>query len=199
MKPLVLASAVAIVCAPLAHAQRSSDADALLARGEIAPAESLYFLAAMIQPRDPETRFALGNYLSARGALRVGAVLLEEARNFGADSRRIAMELVPLYRELGDWRALATLPGSPLTPTEREQATWLVSHPPTLGMSDSVMVAYRQPTDTETLGRVTLRIGDAILEATIDPRRSGIVIDASRRSLHEITIFGGVKGALGAA
>jgi hypothetical protein len=180
-------------------AQSVSDADALLARGEVAPAESLYFRAAQLQPRNPEARFALGNYLSARGALRVGAVLLEEARNFGADQRRVAIELAPIYRALGDWRALVTLPASPLTPTERAQATWLASHPPTLEMNDSVAVAYRPSGDTATLGRVTLRIGDLVLDATIDPRRSGIVLDASRRTLHEVTPFGGANGAPGAA
>ena len=201
MKQFSFAAAVLtlVSVSSAARAQRVSDADALLSRGEIAPAESLYFLAAQLQPRDPDARFALGNYLSARGALRVGAVLLEEARNFGADSRRIAMELAPLYRELGDWRALATLPASPLSPAEREQATWLVAHPPTLAMADSVVIPYTAATDSETLGRVSLRIGDLVLDAAIDPRRSGIVLDASRRSLHELTLFGNGNNALGAA
>ena len=185
IRRVLLALTLCLLGATRAAAQEWTGAEALLAEGRIAPAESLLFLAATIRPHDPEARVALGRYLGSRGALRVGAVLLEEARLFGADARRVARELAPLYRALGDYKALATLPGSPLTATERTQAVWFVSHQPTLEMDDSTVLAYREPlpSDTGVLGRVTIRVGTASFDADIDARRHGIVLDASRREL----------------
>src|SRR5205823_6745967 len=88
-------------------------ADSLLASGRVASAESLYYATSSARPRDAAARAALGRYLASRGALRIGAVLLEEARLFGGDTARIARALVPIYRSLGDWRSLAVLPKSP--------------------------------------------------------------------------------------
>jgi hypothetical protein len=183
IRRLLMLLTLCSLSATRAAAQEWSGAEALLAEGRVAPAESLLFLAATIRPRDPEARIALGRYLGSRGALRVGAVLLEEARLFGADARRVARELAPLYRALGDYKALVTLPGSPLTAMERAQAVWFVSHQPTLEMEDSAVVAYREPSDTGALGRVTIRVGTASFDADIDARRHGLVLDASRRKL----------------
>jgi tetratricopeptide (TPR) repeat protein len=173
----------ALVMATRVVAQQPTEAESLLANGRVAPAESILFQAATNQPHDPEARIALGRYLAARGALRVAAVLLEEARLFGADTRRVGRELAPLYRTLGDYQSLVTLAGSPLTREERSQAAWLVSHQPTLEMDDTASVAYRAPVDTGTLGRVTLQIGSSRFDASVDPRKHGIVLDASRRRL----------------
>ena len=181
----LLAFALCALGSTRANAQEWTGADALLAEGRIAPAESLLFLAATVRPRDPEARIALGRYLGSRGAWRVGAVLLEEARLFGADARRVARDLAPLYRTLGDYRALATLPGSPLTSVERAQAAWFVSHQPTLEMEDSTIVAYRAPTDTGALGRITIQVGGTTFDADIDVRRHGLVLDAGRRDIAE--------------
>ena len=60
-------------------------ADTLLIAGRIFAAESLYYVAVRRGPRDPAARLALGRYLAQRGALKVGAVLMEEARYFGGD------------------------------------------------------------------------------------------------------------------
>src|SRR2546423_3897886 len=84
-------------------------ADSLLAAGRLAQAESAYYAAVRAQPQDPRARGALGRFLAARGATRVGAVLLEEARFFGGDSALLAKALVPLYMRLGDFLALDTL------------------------------------------------------------------------------------------
>jgi hypothetical protein len=183
IRRVLLSITLCVLAATRAAAQEWTGAEALLAEGRIAPAESLLFLAATIRPHDPEARVALGRYLGSRGALRVGAVLLEEARLFGADARRVARDLAPLYRALGDYKALATLPGSPLTATERTQAVWFVSHQPTLEMDDSTVLAYRESSDTGLLGRVTIRVGTESFDADIDARRHGIVLDASRREL----------------
>jgi len=179
---IALASLASLAAAPLGAQDYIAKADSLFRSGMIFQAESLYYSAVRYQTREPAARLALGRYYAARGQLRPGAVLMEEARYFGGDAKTIAIYLAPVYFALGDWRALATLPASPLTPTERAQAAWLVSNPPTLAMSDSVAVSYRPSTDTLTLGRLTLRIGEQVLEATIDPRRSGIMLDGSRRA-----------------
>lgn len=151
--------------------------DSLLAAGNLSAAESAYYAAARVKPRDPQARRQLGRFLAERGALRVGAVLLEEARQFGADAATIARDLVPLYRALGDYRALSTLPSTPLSAGERAQAVWLVDHPPALEGTDSATVVYRPPADGATLGRMVLAIDNRSVEAAIDATRRGIVID----------------------
>ena len=182
----LLAAASSLVAARAAAAQELLP-DSLLAGGQVAPAESLYFAYAASNPRDPIARAALGRYLGARGASRVGAVLLEEARFFGGNPRTVAIDLAPLYRALGDYRALVTLPASPLSMTERAQAAWLASHPPTLQMPDSLGVPYTPAGDG--LGTLTIRVGGRALTATIDPRRSGIVIDAAASGDTSIRVF----------
>ena len=189
IRPVLLslfAATSPLVAAPPAAAQGLLP-DSLLASGQVVPAESLYFAYAANNPRDPIARAALGRYLGARGAARVGAVLLEEARFFGGDSRAVAIELAPLYRALGDYRALVTLPASPLSMTERAQAAWLATHPPTLEMPDSLGVAYSP--SGEGLGTVTIRVGDRALTATIDAQRSGLVLDATASGDTAIRVF----------
>ena len=85
-------------CAPARGAERGQSgtqneaivarADTLLIAGRIFAAESLYYIAVRRAPRDPVARLALGRYLAQRGALKVGAVLMEEARYFGGDPTR---------------------------------------------------------------------------------------------------------------
>jgi hypothetical protein len=174
---LVLVIAVTIAPAPAASAQRAARGDSLLAAGNLAAAESTYYAAARVRPRDPQTRRALGRFLAERGALKVGAVLLEEARQFGGDAATIARDLVPIYRALGDYRALATLPSSPLSAGERAQAVWLVDHPPAIDGVDSATVVYRAATETMPLGRIVVAIEGRSVEATIDPTQRGIIID----------------------
>lgn len=183
--------ALLVASTPLAAARPAAAQgllpDSLLESGQVAPAESLYFAYAASNPRDPIARAALGRYLGARGAARVGAVLLEEARFFGGDARAVAIDLAPLYRALGDYRALVTLPASPLSMTERAQAAWLASHPPTLQMPDSLGLPYTPSGDG--LGTVTIRVGGRALTATIDPHRSGLVLDASATGDTSIRVF----------
>src|SRR5689334_21837989 len=81
--------------------------DSLFRRGRVFAAESAYYDAAKQAPRDPAARLALGRYLAARGALRIGAVLMEEARFFAGDPKTVGAELAPVYARLGDYRSLA--------------------------------------------------------------------------------------------
>src|SRR5947209_3559893 len=147
-----------------------AQADSLLASGHVTSAESVYYATSSARPRDAVARAALGRYLASRGALRIGAVLLEEARLFGGDSASIARSLAPIYGSLGDYRALATLPASPLSRHDRSRVAWLVGHAPVLEFPDSVdTVAYRPLSDGAGLGVVSLGIGGRRIDAVIDP------------------------------
>jgi len=161
-------------------------ADSLLASGRVSAAESLYYAASSARPRDAAARAALGRYLAARGALRIGAVLLEEARLFGGDTARIARSLAPIYESLGDYRALAMLPASPLSGAEQKRVRWLVRHSPVLEFPDSIAaLAYKPLVDGSGIGTVSLGIGERRVDALIDPRISGVVIrgrSANRRA-----------------
>ena len=157
-------------------------ADSLLAAGRLDDAETLYYVATRNRPRDPVARAALGRFLAARGAPRVGAVLLEEARRFGGDSTRLASALVPIYTRAGDYAALVALRPDVLTGAERRRVRYLRDHPPLARLRDSIaMLSYRPEADGEGFGTVVVRIGRAEYPAKIDPRVSGIVLPATAR------------------
>lgn len=152
-------------------------ADSLLAAGRLVSAESAYYAAARVRPRDPVARAALGRYLAARGATKVGAVLIEEARFFGGDSASLAEVLAPLYLRLGDFASLASLRPVVLTASERRRAIWLADRPPHGSLRDSVvMISYRAVGNGDGLGTVVLRVGRAEVPALIDPRVTGLVL-----------------------
>jgi len=152
-------------------------ADSLFASGRVSAAESLYYAASSARPRDPAARAALGRYLASRGALRIGAVLLEEARQFGGDTASIARSLAPIYESLGDYRSLATLPHSPLSGAQQARVRWLVSHPPVLEFPDSVMrIPYKPLMDGSGLGVITIGVGEREVSAVIDPRLTGVEV-----------------------
>ena len=156
--------------------------DSLLALGRLASAESAYYAASRANPRNPAARTALGKYLAARGATRVGVVLIEEARFFGGDSISLARALVPLYERLGDYAALDSLTPNVLTGAERRRAHWLRARPPQARFRDSVvLLSYRPMGDGEGLGTVLVRLGKSELPAVVDPRVSGLVVPAGSR------------------
>ena len=167
-------------------------ADSLLASGRVSTAESVYYATSSARPRDAVARAALGRYLASRGALRIGAVLLEEARLFGGDSASIARSLAPIYGSLGDYRALAVLPASPLSAAEQSRARWLVSHAPVLEFPDSVAkLPYKPITDGSGIGTVAIGIGERVVDAVVDASVSGVVLrgrQARRRS--GLRVFG---------
>jgi len=171
-------SALALcVLAPPARAQNLVlRADSLLKNGQVFSAETLYYAAVRRQPRDPAARLALGSYLAARGALKVGAVLMEEARFFGGDAKVVALQLAPIYARIGDYRALASLPGSALPYGERARASWLQLNPPSVQGPDSATTAYT-PGGDAGLGRVQLVVDGDSVEAVIDPAVLGVVLD----------------------
>jgi hypothetical protein len=177
-----------LAAAPLQAQGLLTRADNLLRVGRMFAAETLYYYAVRKAPRDPEARLALGRYLAARGALRIGAVLMEEARYFGADPKKVAVYLAPVYAQLGDFRALAGLPGTPLHTAERLRAEWLRDNPPTVEGPDSVSIHW-VPSDTGAIGTLALRIGTDLVRATIDARVHGLVLDTAWMRRKETKVF----------
>ena len=175
-------------------------ADALFRAGNVFQAETLYYHAARVEPRSATPRLALGRYLASRGAFKVGAVLLEEARLFGGDRRLIAEHLAPMYARLGDYKALATLPSTPLSESERERAEWLADTGVELSGPDSVVVALT-PAIGPVLGFVQLLVGGDTIIAAIEPGVTGLVLDTAMARRPGVTLFhaaGAGDGPIGA-
>lgn len=166
----------AFAAAPLAAQNRMvAQADAAFASGNVALADSLYYIAVRLRPRDPEARAALGRYLAAQGRAKVAVVLLEEARMFGGEPSSIARDLVPLYTWLGEWRALLTLPGTPLTGAERRRAGWL-SERPFGASSEGGAASIIGIPKGDTLARVAVRMNGRAAVASIVGTDVGFVI-----------------------
>ena len=197
--PFVLgavALCMAVIAQPAIAQSSVAYADSLLKEGEVTAAEIVYYRVARERPRDPEVRLALGRFLAARGAARVGAVLMEEARFFGADPARVAVQLAPVYARIGDWRTLAALPASPLSGGEIARARWLTAKRPRVSGPDSARVPYT-PGDSRSLGSVRLVIGRDTVDATIDPAGSGLTLDMIWAGREEVRLFsaGGERDA----
>lgn len=174
-----LLTALASLAPRAADAQRYvARADSLLRRGRVFAAETLYYYAVRRAPRDPGARLALGRYLAARGALRIGAVLMEEARFFGGDSKTVGTYLAPVYARLGDYKALSSLPGSPLPYAQRARAEWLGANAPAIDGPDSAVVVLTAA-DSGSLGELSMVIGGDTVRASIDPRVQGMLLDTA--------------------
>lgn len=192
----------AAVCAGRIAAQPRAGvgADSLLALGHVAAAEAAYYAAVRANPRDPVARAQLGSFLAARGAPRVGAVLLEEARAFGGDSAHLARLLASVYARVADsaaLTALAALEPSPLSADERRRAHWMAQHPPRVPLRDSVVRLRYRAGRGAGLGTVLLRVGRAEFAAAIDPATSGVVLPATIRG--DVTVFGDSTSSVAAA
>jgi hypothetical protein len=165
-------------------------AEALLREGRVEAAEALYYREARRRPRDPAVRLALGRYLASRGAARVGAVLIEEARFFGASPAVTALYLAPLYTRLGDFKALALLPAAPLSAAERARAEWLARNPPQVAGPETLTVALVREMDAVfSLGSVQVLVGSDTVLAEIDPAARGLVLDTARASSPNVRVF----------
>ena len=177
-RPLAIACAASAALSSTAGGQWGFwPADSLLAAGRLSAAESAYYAASRERPRDPAARAALGRFLAARGAVRVGSVLVEEAQQFGGDSAALARVLVPMYVRSASYGKLDSLRPVVLSAAERRRARWLASHPPQAHLGDSlVLLTYRPLASGEGIGTLLLRIGKTELPAVLDPRVSGIVV-----------------------
>lgn len=162
----------------MARGQSIRVADSLLQSGSLAGADSLFYAAARVRPRDPMARWALGRYLVGRGATRVGATLFEESLRFGGEPSIAGRDLVPVYLALGEFRPLAALPTA--TPSERARARWLAGHPPRVVAPTAAITAAFQPSTVgAAVGHIPLRINGRTIEAVVTSQVQGIVISDS--------------------
>lgn len=183
-----LALALLLPALPAQGQRYVARADSLLRQGRVFDAEQLYYYAVRKMPRDPAARLALGRYLAARGALRIGAVLMEEARFFGGDPKLVGVYLAPVYARLGDYKALTTLPSSPLPYAQRARAEWLTANQPTTTGPDSAVVPL-VASDSAPFGAVAIVLGGDTLTAVIDPRVQGLTLDTAWLHRKEVKRF----------
>lgn len=161
--------------ASIAGAQSIRLADSLAQAGALTRAESLYYAAVRVRPRDPVARWSLGRFLVARGAPRVGATLFEEALQFGGERALVERDLIPVYLQIGEYKPLAALAAA--SPAERERAQWLAARESRVVAPDSIVVAqFRPSTDTATLGAMPIRVNGRTIDAVITTRIQGILI-----------------------
>jgi hypothetical protein len=180
---------------PAARRVEPSLADLAIARGQLDEAEAQLFEASRLSPRDPAARGALGSFLAARGHLKVGAVLLEEAKQFGGDARAIDEHLVHIYGWLGSWDLVASLPGrAALDGPRRARAAYLTRNPPSFTGPDSSVVAL-QPNELAGLGRIAIEVGGASLPADVDASIEGLVLPATTDMMGAVEFFGNDGGA----
>ena len=166
-----------------------SPSDVAISEGRLADAESILFSASSAAPRDPSARGALGMFLASRGHLKVGTVLLDEARQFGGDAAEVDARLARIYGWLGDWSGIAALRHYAATGPEHERAVWLSSHPTVYSGADTTAVAL-EPNEIAGLGRVVLTIGAASITADIDPAADGLVLPSDPDVTAESKQFG---------
>src|SRR5207237_3238440 len=102
-------------------------------------------------------------------------------------------DLAPVYARIGDYRALVSLPSSPLSSAEAARAEWLRAAPPSHLGPDLIEVPLAPD---EGLGRVSLVIGGDTLEAVIDPAARGPVLDTLWRRRAGIKLFGASRSTI---
>lgn len=171
MRQLSKTLLVLVALATSASAQRVNRvADSLVRRGALERAESLYYADARARPRDPQARFALGQFLAGRGAARIGATLLDEAKQFGGPKAQIDSALSRIYFDLGEYAAVAAL-RSEMSVERRRFIDWLVTHPSRVSAPDSgVLVAFARTSFDGYLGAVRLRVNGYPVVAQVWPR-----------------------------
>jgi hypothetical protein len=192
-RPILAGLVLSFAAATGANAQPTlARADSLLRAGAVAEAEALLYGLASWRPRDPFTRLALGRYIAARGAPRVGAVLIEEARRFGLAPEVAANHLGPLYERLGDYASLSRLEPSPVPPSERPRVRWLATNAAGVSGPDSTVVAVRGGSSTSLFVLPMVLRGDTIWVDVL-PGVQELTIDAALARSLVAELFGGER------
>jgi hypothetical protein len=167
-----------------------SAAERAITRGRLAEAESALYAASAREPREPSARGALGAFLASRGQLKAGAVLLEEARQFGGDARAIDERLKHIFAWTGEWQRWVTLPSAAtFSEPEKARARWLAAHPAMRTGPDSAAVPL-EPNEVFGLGRIALGLGETTVRADVDPNVEGLVLPAVLDLTSQLQLFG---------
>lgn len=178
---LALAAGARSVSAQIMHG-----ADSLKPRA-IGPVEAPLYDAVRTHPRDPAPRVALGTYLLARGAPRVGTTLLEEAIKFGGDPAKIEPQLARGYLAAGDYKSLAALRS--IAQPDRERAKWLVEHESRTISPDSILTVPLRQASSENLGLITIRVNGQTLLAAISSITTGVFVSDTSQAARSIHVF----------
>ena len=170
-------------------AQSVRVADSLLRQGLVQRAESEYYAASRMRPRDPDARYALGKYLLDRGAFRIGATLIDEAMQFGYDKSAGSSTLARVYMNLGEYETIGRLPVATLSSDEQAQVRWLAARPSRASTADSsILVAFNRTGIDGYIGALRLRLNGQPIVALVSPRSTcGLrIVDTASigRSLH---------------
>jgi hypothetical protein len=178
MRRSCLAAAALMTAGRLAaQSPRLVAADSLLQQGLVEQAETMYYAAARAAPRDPNARLGLGRYLIERGATRVGAVLVEEAVQFGLDPATAAPVLARAYATLGDYASLSRLSPAFVGASTIARARWLIDHPTREAAPDSVIVVdFRERMAGDTIGTLPVRINGRNFTAVVSARAHEITL-----------------------
>jgi hypothetical protein len=181
-KTIVAGTVLALMCVtPRADAQGmrrvdASPADQAIAAGRLAQAEDELFEQARRAPREPSVRGALGNFLAGRGKLLVGAVLLEEALDFGGDSATIESRLFEIYRWTGRYARAASQRHARIAPellASMGRAAALQ-----FAGADSATVPML-PNEAFGMGRISVSVAGERVELDIQPLAMGIVLPST--------------------
>jgi hypothetical protein len=171
------------------RATSPSAADIAISQGRLDDAEHLLFAASSRSTHEPSARGALGMFLASRAKFRIGAVLLEEARQFGGDATVIDARLARIYPWFGDWTAVVALKHYATSGPENDRARWLANHAPATSGADSTVVPI-DPNDSFGLGRIVLTFRGAPMRVDIDPNIEGLVLPSSPMVTGESQQFG---------
>ena len=150
----------------------------------------MYYAAVRAAPRNPDARLRLGRYLLERGATRVGAVLIEEAVQFGLDPATAAPLLATAYETLGDFQSLARLSPAIVGSSAIERARWLVDHPTRVAAADSAtLVNFREQLVGDTIGTLPVRINGRRAVGVINARARGITVGSDLANTAHVRRF----------
>ncbi len=194
---LMIGALVALTSARALPAQSPAwrTADSLLRAGMLERAESVYYAEARHRPRDPQARAGLGLFLLSRGAVKIGATLVEEAIRFGGDPGVLGPPLASAYMYLNDWRSTALLADSPLRDGQKKRNSWLLQHPVRVIAPDStVLIAMaRTPVDS-FIGVTPVRLNGTTVKALIRPAmHCKIELSDTSRALAKLRTFPDTK------
>ncbi len=176
-----LASLVAVVSAARGDAQGSrrvdpSAAELAIALGELDVAEAALYEQARRSSREPAYRGTLGAFLAARGKFLVGATLLEEARFFGGDTAAIEARLFEVHRWTGQYDRAALLPTVRVARDLRDAFRRAAG---TAAGGAAEAIVPMMPNELLGLGRITITVGDEVLEADIHPIANGLQLPST--------------------
>jgi hypothetical protein len=186
---LLCGARLAPLAAQAVRAPAPSAADVAISQGRLDDAERMLFGATSAATHEPSARGALGMFLASRGRLKVGAVLLEEARQFGGDALVIDARLARIYAWLGDWASVAALKHYTPSGPEYDRVRWLAGHEPAHSGADSVVVSL-EPNEAAGFGRIGVTIGRTTLQADINPNVEGLMLPSSPEVTAESQQFG---------